>query len=96
MHRDIGVESVGVLSERGWVVTYDRAAPAAKWRRGIVPDPPPEQCSHGSDIDDTEPTRKNYTWAKLMVRTFEFDVLQCPRSRGRLKIIAALESPEVA
>ena len=31
-----------------------------------------------------------------MARTFEFDVLQCPRCGGRMKIIAAIESPEVA
>src|SRR5688572_5541756 len=38
---------------------------------------------------------KNYTWAQLMARTFEFDGLQCPRCGGRMKIIAAIESPEV-
>ena len=43
---------------------YGVLAPAAKWRRDIVPDPPPlEQCSHGSDTDDPNPPRKNYTWA---------------------------------
>jgi hypothetical protein len=74
---------------------YGVLAPAAKWRRDIVPDPPPlEQCSHGSDPDD--PQRKNHTWAQLMARTFEFDVLQCPRCGGRMKIIAAIESSEVA
>lgn len=75
---------------------YGILAPAVKWRRDIVPDPPPEQCSQGSDIEDTEPPRKNCTWAQLMARTFEFDVLQCPRCGGRMKIIAAIESPEVA
>jgi hypothetical protein len=75
---------------------YGVFAPAAKWRRDIVPDPPPpEQCSHDSDTEDPQPA-KNYTWAQLMARTFEFDVLQCPRCGGRMKIIAAIESPEVA
>src|SRR5262249_11012469 len=70
--------------------------PAAKWRRDIVPDPPQrEQCSHDSDTEDPQPA-KNYTWAQLMARTFEFDVLQCLRCGGRMKIIAAIESPEVA
>jgi hypothetical protein len=45
--------------------------------------------------EDPQPA-KNYTWAQLMARTFEFDVLQCPRCGGRMKIIAAIESPEVA
>jgi len=76
---------------------YGVLAPAAKWRRDIVPDPPPlDQCSHGSDTDDPKPPRKNYTWAQLMARTFEFDVLQCPRCGGRMKVIAVIESPEVA
>ena len=62
----------------------------------IVPDPPPsEQCSHDSDTEDPQPA-KNYTWAQLMARTFEFDVLQCLRCGERMKIIAAIESPEVA
>jgi hypothetical protein len=75
---------------------YGVLAPAAKWRRDIVPDPPPpERCSHDSDTEDPQPA-KNYTWAQLMARTFEFDVLQCPRCGGRMKIIAAIESPEVA
>jgi hypothetical protein len=30
-----------------------------------------------------------------MARTFEFDVLQCLRCGGRMKIIAAIESPEL-
>jgi len=36
------------------------------------------------------------TWAQLMAGTFEFDVLQCLRCGGRLKITSAIESPEVA
>jgi len=52
---------------------YGVLAPASKWRRDIVPDPPPpEQCSHGSDTDDPKPPRKNYTWAQLMHRTPAF------------------------
>jgi hypothetical protein len=39
---------------------YGVLAPAAKWRRGIVPGPTPplEQCSNGSDTDDPEALSK--------------------------------------
>ncbi len=35
-------------------------------------------------------------WAKLMRRTFDTDVLECPRCDGRLRVIAVIEEPEVA
>ena len=41
-------------------------------------------------------TGNQHTSKPMMARTFEFDVLQCPRCGGRMKIIAAIESPEVA
>ena len=74
---------------------YGVFAPAAKWRSSIVPDPPPQTCTHGSKTE-SELRRKNYTWAQLMARTFQFDVLECPRCSGRMKILAAIESPELA
>ncbi len=53
--------------------------------------------SSGSDAEDDEqpPGRRNYTWAELMKRAHEIDVLQCPRSscRGRLKFIACITEP---
>src|SRR5215510_12041975 len=55
---------------------YGVLAPAAKWRHEIVPDPPPDECPDGPDAEP-KPREKNYTWAQLMARTFEFDVLQC-------------------
>jgi hypothetical protein len=35
-----------------------------------------------------------YTWAELMRRVFKFDVLDCPRCHGRLRILAAIHPPE--
>jgi hypothetical protein len=34
--------------------------------------------------------RKSYTWAELMARVYLFDVLECPRCQGRMKIIATI------
>jgi hypothetical protein len=44
---------------------------------------------------DQQPTEKppNYTWAQLMQRAFEEDVLQCVCG-GRLKFIACITKPE--
>jgi hypothetical protein len=37
---------------------------------------------------------RNYTWAELMKRVWELDVLECPRCRGRMKIVAAIHPPD--
>jgi len=36
---------------------------------------------------------RNYSWAQLMMRVFEFDVLSCPRCGGRMKILCAINLP---
>jgi hypothetical protein len=36
-----------------------------------------------------------WTWAALMRRTFDLDVLRCPRCAGRMQLIAAIEDPAV-
>jgi hypothetical protein len=38
--------------------------------------------------------KRNYSWAQLMARVFERDVLRCPRCGGRMRIMAAIDSPE--
>ena len=37
---------------------------------------------------------RNYTWSELMRRVFEIDVLECPRCRGRMRILAAIHHPD--
>jgi hypothetical protein len=37
---------------------------------------------------------RNYGWAELMKRVWELDVLECPRCQGRLRILAAIHSPD--
>ena len=39
--------------------------------------------------------RANRLWAELMQRSFGFDVLACPRCRGRLELIALIEDAAV-
>jgi hypothetical protein len=51
-----------------------------------------------SDPGETKKKRscqpRNYSWATLMERVFEGDVLACPRCGGRMRILAAIDSPD--
>ena len=40
-------------------------------------------------------TPRGYLWAELMRRTFEIDVLTCPRCGGRLRLVALIEQASV-
>jgi hypothetical protein len=40
------------------------------------------------------PRDRNYSWAELMKRVWALDVLECPRCHGRLRILAAIHSPD--
>ncbi len=48
-----------------------------------------------NDGDHTSGRRKSYTWAELMARIFLIDVLECQNCGGRMKVIAAIEDPDV-
>jgi len=37
---------------------------------------------------------RNYTWAEMMKRVFEIEVLECPRCLGRMRIVAAIHPPD--
>jgi Putative transposase len=83
-------------------------APAARWRPFIVPfDPEATNSFHHSDCvmgeqlvhpgSSQKPRRchpRNYSWAELMRRVFEVDVLVCDHCGGRMRILAAIHSTE--
>ncbi|MEI8255908.1 MAG: transposase [Deltaproteobacteria bacterium] len=63
-------------------------APASSWRARIAPKP-----SEPAKTDDAEPERRRgssrYTpWAELLMRTFGVDVLECPKCKGRMRLLA--------
>jgi len=64
-------------------------APAARWRPAVIPLPEREAEPH----TDAERHPRNYTWAELMRRVFEFDVLACACG-GRLRMLSAIHPPE--
>jgi hypothetical protein len=56
----------------------------------------PLPAATAGEIARPEPIERhprNYAWAELMRRVFEFDVLACPCG-GRLRIISAIHPPE--
>jgi hypothetical protein len=80
--------------------------PNARWRKEVVafgralPDDGAAevevegddgQSDSGDGRDRPKRRRKSYTWSELMARIYLFDVLECPRCGGRMKIIAAIE-----
>jgi hypothetical protein len=59
----------------------------------------PEAQVSGSNlapIDESAaiPRPRNYSWAELMRRVFEVDVLECPECGGAMRILAAIHPPE--
>jgi len=74
---------------------YGVFAPNHKLRADIVPKPPePGKAKPDRPIAPPRPGRMS--WADLMKRVFQIDVLQCPECQdGRLRIIAAISEPTV-
>jgi len=83
-------------------------APAAAFRLLVVPqEEAPAPASHagcqagvataksdsGKTKDQCGCRPRNYPWAQLMARVFEFDVLACPRCGARMRILAAINPP---
>jgi hypothetical protein len=72
-------------------------APASKLRARIVPTPAAApvndtapSCAHGARSGGSH----YRPWAELLKRTFEVDVLQCPRCKGRMKLVARVTDPK--
>ncbi|MBI4472510.1 MAG: transposase [Acidobacteria bacterium] len=55
----------------------------------------PNNMANGPSLSQSSSTsQRNYTWSELMKRVFLVDVLQCEQCGGRMKIIAAIQSPD--
>jgi len=83
------------------VLYHGLLAPRAAWRAEVVPRraPPAAADAHreasGSEVTP-RPVARGASWADLMRRAFEIDVLKCPRCGGRLRLIALIEASAVA
>ncbi|MGH7323535.1 MAG: transposase [Candidatus Rokuibacteriota bacterium] len=78
-------------------------APNARWRAAVVTygavpavaPAPTVEVSTGTDASGeggaaSRPTPRGWTWAQLMRRAFDLDVLVCPACGGRLRLIATI------
>jgi hypothetical protein len=63
-------------------------------RRDGVSAPGERQTSRQDENGVQGKKGRNYSWARLMARVFELDVLRCPRCGERMRIMAAIDSPE--
>ncbi len=88
------------------ILYYGVLGARAAWRAAVVPRPRSGQNPAVSDpVGDgglaaaaRETARRQgrgVRWAELMRRTFDFDVLACPRCGGRLHLIALIEEAKV-
>jgi hypothetical protein len=88
---------------------YGVLAPASSLRRYIVPQdkseigPAHPGCSAKAEASATEeaevkPKRskkpRNYSWAQLLKRVFEVDVLICPRCGSKMRVLCAIHPPD--
>jgi hypothetical protein len=68
-------------------------APHAKLRALVVPKPKPEDhvCAHAAGQPNSLASNSSrMSWATLMKRAWDLDVLECPRCHARLQHIAVL------
>jgi hypothetical protein len=88
---------------------YGLLAPASSLRQYIVPqdksgiEPAHPGCLAKAETSTTEELGtkskrskrpKNYSWAQLLKRVFEVDVLICPRCGSKMKVLCAIHPPD--
>ncbi|MDO8474600.1 MAG: transposase [Candidatus Rokubacteria bacterium] len=80
------------------VLYHGVLAPRARRRSQVVRfgRPAPAPTAHEGDARPRAAgTPGAWTWAALMRRVFDLDVLACPQCGGRLRLIATVEDPAV-
>jgi hypothetical protein len=80
---------------RTHLLTYHGVlAPAAEWRDWIVPAQPRPSRDPSQPLAERalrpDHAKKRATWAELLKRAFEIDVLNCPWCGGKRKLIALI------
>jgi len=88
------LEKLAVLIPRPYVnliVYHGVLAPNAKWRREVVLfGRAPVDCKTSAGTPRKVTASYNRTWAELMRRGLDVDVLECPDCGGRLRFVAAI------
>ena len=94
------LEKLAALTPRpeiNLVLYHGVLAPHARWRPEIVAY---HRTERGRARDfragvGGAPKPRYWTWALLMRRAFDLDVLRCPRCAGRMQLIATIDDPTV-
>ena len=71
-------------------------APHAHWRAHVVRYVRPAPDLHARECEASPRaagTPGAWTWAALMRRVLDLDVLACPRCGGRLRVLATVQDP---
>ena len=101
------LEKLAALTPRpaiNLVLYHGVLAPHARWRPDVVAyrrqegDPatvPGETLGTGEAGRPGAAKSRYWTWAVLMRRAFDLDVLRCPRCTGRMELIATIDDPAV-
>jgi hypothetical protein len=73
----------------------ETATPCAQKHSSADPLVPKAASSTQTNLATTKSVNERYyTWAELMRRVFAFDVLECPRCQGPMKILAPIHPPD--
>ena len=95
------LEKLAALTPRpriNLVLYHGVLAPHARWRARVVaygagPVATLPPASPNGEHATAKSTPRHWSWARLMQRAFELDVLACPRCGGRMRLIATVEDP---
>jgi hypothetical protein len=86
----------GVLGPRAaWRADVVRHHTSQDGREADLKESATEQAREPDPAETARRQARGQCWASLMARTFGFDVLACPRCRGRLRLIALIEEAAV-
>jgi Putative transposase len=70
-------------------------APASRWRSRVAPQSLPAEALANEAAHPPKRARSSYrAWADLLRRTFAIDVLECPKCKGRMKLVAMVTEPK--
>jgi len=101
------LEKLAALTPRpaiNLILYHGVLASHARWRPAVVaygrPEPdtasgPMESPGAGDGEGRGVAKPRYWTWAALMRRAFDLDVLRCPRCAGRMELIGTIEDPAV-
>jgi hypothetical protein len=94
------LEKLAALTPRpeiNLVLYHGVLARGARWRPDVVAYRRTERDRAADPRAGGEgaPRPRYWTWALLMRRAFDLDVLRCPRCAGRMQLIATIEDPAV-